>query len=98
MYDKSNLGISLSPSQQSSSIDNSTFETSRCGSQTVKPRPIKSMAARRNDVCIGNFGDAGANNRYVNALPAKVAYLLSCLHNDISILNKEERERTSQSC
>jgi hypothetical protein len=58
-----NLGISLSPSQQSSSMDRSTFDTSRCGSQTVKPRPIKSMAARRKDVCKGNFGVAGDNNK-----------------------------------
>lgn len=68
-------------------MDNSTFETSKCGSQTVKPRPIKSMAARRNDVCIGNFGDAGANNRYVSALPEKKLYYGKY---SISILNKDK--------
>lgn len=44
------LGTSLSLSQHSSSIPNNTLLTSKYGSHTAKPRPIKSTAALRNAI------------------------------------------------
>ena len=50
------LGTKLSASQHNSSNANRTFDTSRNGSQTVKPLPIRSIAARRR----GENGPVGA--------------------------------------
>lgn len=53
-----------------------TFDTSRYGSQTVKPLPIRSIAALRNAVCKGNFGEWGACNKCVSAMLVCLARLL----------------------
>lgn len=53
-----------------------TLLTSRYGSQTVKPLPIRSIAARRNGVCAGSFGVGAANNKCVKAIDVKRAKLL----------------------
>lgn len=53
-----------------------TLLTSRYGSQTVKPRPIKSIAARRSGVWAGSFGVGGANNKCVRAIDVRRAKLL----------------------
>lgn len=68
MYTKY-LGTSLSESTQSSSRPNSTADTSKYGSQTVNPRPIKSMAALLIGVCAGNLRLGGCCSKNVNALP-----------------------------
>lgn len=49
---------------------------SKYGSQTVKPLPIKSIAALRNGVCAGNFEDGGANSKWDKAIEVNLAKLL----------------------
>lgn len=47
---KNYLGTSLSLSQHNSNIPNNTLLTSKYGSHTAKPLPIKSTAALRNAI------------------------------------------------
>lgn len=63
------LGTRRSESIQSSNSPSNTAETSTYGSQTVKPLPIKSMAARRMGEYAGNFLLGGCCKRNVKALP-----------------------------
>lgn len=65
------LASCFSASAQSSSNPMSTADTSIYGSQTVKPRPIRSMAVRRMVLWGGSLGLGGCSSRKVNALPAK---------------------------
>ena len=46
-----------------------TADTSIYGSQSVNPRPIKSMAALLTDVCAVSCEEGGLSRRYINALP-----------------------------
>lgn len=69
MIKNTNLGTSLSELQHSSRSPISIFETSKYGSQTVNPRPIKSTAALRKEVCAGNLEVGCASSKYANALP-----------------------------
>lgn len=63
------LGTRRSESIQSSNSPSNTAETSTYGSQTVKPLPIKSIAARRMGEYAGNFLLGGCCKRNVKALP-----------------------------
>ncbi len=65
------LGTSLSPSTQSSRRPSSTADTSRYGSQTVKPRPRRSIAARRIGLKSGRRWLGGCSSRNVRALPTE---------------------------
>lgn len=49
---------------------------SKNGAQTVKPLPIKSMAALRNGVWAGSLGDGGASTKCVRAIAVSLARLL----------------------
>ena len=64
-------GTLLSESTHSSRSPISTEEISRYGSQTVKPRPSRSMAARLIGVYAGSLELAGERSRNVNARPAE---------------------------
>lgn len=64
------LASCFSASAQSSSSPMSTADTSMYGSQTVKPRPIRSMAVRRMVLWGGSLGLGGCSSRKVSALPA----------------------------
>lgn len=64
------LASCFSASAQSSSSPMSTADTSIYGSQTVKPRPIRSMAVRRMVLWAGSLGLGGFSSRKVSALPA----------------------------
>ena len=63
------LGTSLSAPTHSSNRPMRIADTSRYGSHTGKPRPIRSIAARLIGVCAGSFLEGGCCNRNVNALP-----------------------------
>lgn len=64
------LASCFSASAQSSSSPMSTADTSIYGSQTVKPRPIRSIAVRRMVLWAGSLGLGGFSSRKVSALPA----------------------------
>lgn len=68
---QTHLASCFSASAQSSNNPMSTADTSIYGSQTVKPRPIRSMAVRRMVLWGGSLGLGGCSSRKVNALPAK---------------------------
>ena len=74
------LGTSFSESTQSSSRPNNTADTSRYGSHTVNPRPIKSMAARLIGVWAGSLRLGGCCSRNVNALPVDDIDVGMCLN------------------
>lgn len=67
---KNYLGMSLSLSQHNSNIPNKTLETSKYGSHTAKPRPIKSTAALRSAMWAGNLVEDGVKSNWVNAKPS----------------------------
>lgn len=46
-----------------------TLATSKYGSQTGNPRPIRSMAARLSGVWAGSLLPGGASTKYARALP-----------------------------
>lgn len=59
---KNYLGTNLSLSQHNSNIPNNTLLTSKYGSHTAKPRPIKSTAALRRAMCAGNRVEDGVKS------------------------------------
>lgn len=63
------LASCLSASAQSSRSPMRTADTSMYGSQTVKPRPIRSTAVLRMVLCGGSLGLGGCSRRNVRALP-----------------------------
>ena len=63
------LASCFSASAQSSRSPMRTADTSMYGSQTVKPRPIRSMAVLRMVLCGGSLGLGGCSRRNVRALP-----------------------------
>lgn len=57
-------------------LPKSTLLISKKGAHTVKPLPIKSIAALRSGMCAGSFGEGGANNKWDNAIEVSLAKLL----------------------
>lgn len=57
--------------QHNSNMPNNTLLTSKYGSHTAKPRPIKSTAARLSAVWAGNLAEDGVKSNWVNAKPKK---------------------------
>lgn len=70
------FGSKLLESQHSSSSPKRILLTSTYGSQTTKPRPIKSMAALRSGVYAGNCGVAGVSTKWANANATNLGKLL----------------------
>lgn len=85
------LGTSLSPSTHSSNMPRRTAETSRYGSHTVKPRPIRSTAARRMGVFACSRSVGGCSKRKLRALPARnngrVYAFLLCIHHHLTTID-----------
>jgi hypothetical protein len=65
------LGTNESPSTHNSRSPSKTVDISRYISQTAKPRPIRSTAARRSNEWAGKLLLGGCSKRKVNALPTR---------------------------
>ena len=61
----------LSASLLVSRSPNSTLDTSRWGSQSVNPRPIRSIAALLRGVWLGIVSLGGASTKYIKALAVR---------------------------
>lgn len=69
------IGTSLSESQHISNRPNKILDTSMYGSQTVNPRPIKSIAALLKGVCGGFSAEGPASSKNASALPETLKYV-----------------------
>ena len=65
------LGTHIAASLLISSKPSRTLETSRCGSHSVNPRPIRSIAALLSGVWRGRVVLAGTSTRYIRALAVR---------------------------
>lgn len=57
-------------------LPSKTLLISKKGAHTVKPLPIRSIAALLSGMCAGSLGDGGANSRWDNAMEVNLAKLL----------------------